>query len=231
MKKKQALIPKQKEFAVSPFAKLKGVQAMAAVEPDKPPAAPAPKLRDNKDDMELFMLAMADVARLGGAPLPKQEKLKTPVRQIVRRIEASEQQLFLEALDTLKLDKVFRDDLPETPVTPASTSRRARQLRRGSIRIDYELDLHGLTKEEALEALALFIGGAYRRGQQAVLVITGKGNHSADEPVLKKAVSEWLCHAGKAMVVEILPAPRQLGGEGAVVVFFRTEGTAGSGAG
>jgi DNA-nicking Smr family endonuclease len=227
MKKKSTGVPKPKEFAVTPFALLKGVQAMAPAEPEKPAKVPAAKLRDDRDDMELFMLAMSDVARLGGGKTSHQEKQKAPVRQIVRRIDESEQQLFFEALETLKLDKVFRDEVPEAGA-PASTSRRARQLRRGAIRIDYELDLHGLTKDEALEALASFIGGAYRRRQQAVLVITGRGNHSPDEPVLKKAVGEWLRNAGKKMVVETLPAPRQLGGEGAVVVFIRSEEIPGS---
>jgi DNA-nicking Smr family endonuclease len=222
MKKKSAGIPKPKEFAATPFALLKGVQAVAAPAPEKPAAVPAARLRDDRDDMELFMRAMADVARMGGGRSPAQEKQKTPVRQIVRRIDESEQQLFLEALETLKLDKVFRDEITSDD-QPVSTSRRARQLRRGTIRVDYELDLHGLTREEALEALAHFIGGAYRRKQQAVLVITGRGNHSPDEPVLKKAVGDWLRTDGKKMVTETLPAPRQLGGEGAVVVFIRTE--------
>lgn len=224
MKKKSSVPPKQKEFAITPFAQLKGVQAVARSEPAKP--APVPKTRESRDDMDLFLLAMADVARMG-APTPKRgEREKTPVKPIVRRIDESEQRLFLETLDTLKMDKIFRDELPDTAVAAVSTSRRARQLRRGTIRVDYELDLHGLTKEEALEALASFVAGAYRRQQQAVLIITGRGNHSPDEPVLKNAVREWLATTGKGMVVETLPAPRQLGGDGAVVAFIRGEAAA-----
>lgn len=227
MKKKSVTPPKEKAFSANPFAQLKGVQAVAAPEPPKPVVAPVARLRDDRDDMELFMLAMTDVARLGGASLQQPGKEKSPARPIVRKIEAGEQQLFLEALGILKLDKVFRDELPQVPVQ-AGVSRRARQLRRGTIIIDYELDLHGLSKEEALDALALFIGGAYRRRQQAVLVITGRGNHSPHEPVLKKAVSEWLATKGKLMVVETLAAPRQLGGDGAVVVFLKESETSGS---
>ncbi len=220
MKKKKAVIPKPKEFAATPFSALKGISAAAVTPPVELKTAPVPKPRESRDDMELFMLAMADVSRMDGSQNLKPEKMKQPVRQIVRRIEESEQKLFLETLDTLKLDKVFRDE-PIEAEAPKSASRRARQLRRGSIRIDYELDLHGLTRGEALEALALFIGGAYRRRQQAVLVITGRGNHSPEEPVLKKAVAEWFGKEGKEMVVETLPAPKQLGGEGAVVAFIR----------
>jgi DNA-nicking Smr family endonuclease len=96
-----------------------------------------------------------------------------------------------------------------------------RQLKRGAIRIDYELDLHGLTREEALESLAAFVTGAFNRGQTAVLVITGKGNNSPGEPVLVGAVAGWLRDRGRGMVAEFAPAPRQMGGGGAFVVFLK----------
>jgi len=94
-------------------------------------------------------------------------------------------------------------------------------LRRGALRIDLELDLHGLTREEALASLERFVAGAYNRGQKAVLVITGKGNNSPEEPVLQGAVAGWLRDRGKGMVAEFSPAPRQMGGSGAFVVFLK----------
>ena len=84
-----------------------------------------------------------------------------------------------------------------------------------------ELDLHGLTRDEALESLGHFIDGAWRREMKAVLVITGKGNNSPGEPVLQAAVAGWLRDKGKKTVVEFAPAPRQMGGTGAFVVFLR----------
>jgi DNA-nicking Smr family endonuclease len=98
---------------------------------------------------------------------------------------------------------------------------RLRQLRRGGIRIDLQLDLHGLTKDEAIENLDRFVKGAYNRGQKGVLVITGKGNNSPGEPVLKLAVAGWLREGGKAMVSEFVAAPRDMGGTGAFVVFLK----------
>ena len=96
-----------------------------------------------------------------------------------------------------------------------------RELKRGAIRIGLELDLHGLTREEALTSLEQFIAGAYKRSQKAVLVITGKGNNSPAEPVLHGAVAGWLRDRGKGMVAEFAPAPRQLGGAGAFTVFLK----------
>jgi len=223
MKKKKASPPKPKEFANPAFALLKGLQAKpASPEPAKTQELPVKK-EMAADDMDLFLLAMSGVEKIGARQdKPIQEKSETPVKAVVRKIEEGEQQLFLEAINGLKLDVKFHDELPDEPLPakPGSASR-MKQLRRGTIRIDYELDLHGLSKDEALDGLNSFIKGAYRRGQQAVLVITGRGNHSPDEPVLKSAVDRWLREWGKEMVIEFFSAPRQMGGEGAVVVFLR----------
>jgi DNA-nicking Smr family endonuclease len=223
MKKKAAAPPKQKEFAINPFTALKGLQGVAA----EPAPAKAPPVKAEPkslpDDMALFFQAMSGVERLGGQQQKAQpEKPVFPGRAIVRKIEEDEQQLFLEAVSGMKLDVRFADDDADSDApSPPRSSSRLKQLRRGTIRIDYELDLHGLSKEESLDALAMFIGGAFRRQQQAVLVITGRGNHSPEEPVLKSAVETWLRETGKEMVAEILQAPRQLGGDGAIVVFLK----------
>ena len=133
-----------------------------------------------------------------------------------------EQRFFLQAVEALKMDVRFGEELPEeeSSTRPAPVNR-LRQLRRGGIRIDLQLDLHGLTREEAVENLDRFVTGAFNRGQKGVLVITGKGNNSPGEPVLKSAVSGWLKEHGKTMVSEFAPAPREMGGSGALVVFLK----------
>lgn len=223
MKKSKATLPKPKEFSNTAFSALKGVQ-MKTPETAASIAQKLPvKKEQEADEMDLFLLAMSGVEKLGErSETPSKENAKIPVKAGVRKIEEKEQNLFLEAIRGLKLDVRFHEELPEEPQqTMTNSASRLKQLRRGTIRIDYELDLHGLTKDEALDALNSFVKGAYRRGQKAVLVITGRGNHSTEEPVLKSAVDKWLRSDGKEMVVEFLSAPRQMGGEGAVVVFLR----------
>ena len=124
-----------------------------------------------------------------------------------------------------KIGPAFRDEMPESDETgqQRSSSGRMRQLKRGTIRISAELDLHGFLKDEALARLEHFITSEYSRGRQAVLVITGKGINSPDGPVLQGAVADWLRTKGKAMVAEFHPAPRDRGGSGAAVVFLKTK--------
>jgi DNA-nicking Smr family endonuclease len=220
---------KEKVFTSTPFSALKGLP-VAEPPPVKTPAPqkvvepPRPDPRVARaDDLDLFQRAMADVRRFAepepgerpprrpGPPPPKPGEL----------LDEEERRLFLETVGRLKMDVTFADHLPESAGKPQASPGRMRQLKRGSIRIDFELDLHGLTRDEALPELSRFISGAHRRGQQAVLVITGKGNNSEGGPVLQGAVAGWLRDTGKAMVAEFSPAPRELGGDGALVVFLR----------
>jgi DNA-nicking Smr family endonuclease len=219
--KKEKKEQKPKEFHATPFKALKGVKVEADRPPAPVPAPVAPPPAPEPDDDLVFLRAMMDVERLGGKPATRPQAPRQAAPQ-PRRIDEEERRQFLEALDRLHLDMTFTEELPDDvePLRPLPVNR-MRQLRRGAIRIDFELDLHGLTRDEALESLAAFITGAYRRGQKGVLVITGKGNHSAEEPVLQGAVAGWLRQKGKEMVAEFAPAPRQMGGGGAFVVFLR----------
>ena len=171
--------------------------------------------------MELFLRAVGGVRRMHTTPAAT-GKGEKPVPRKKLDIKEEERRLFLEALGSLQLDVTFRDELPDEaePVRPLPVNR-VRELKRGAIRIDFQLDLHGLTRDEALQSLASFVTGAYNRGQKAVLVITGKGNRSPGEPVLQGAVTGWLREKGKGMVAEFAPAPRDMGGNGAFVVFLK----------
>jgi DNA-nicking Smr family endonuclease len=218
MKNKEKPKPKPKEFAASPFKGLKGV-ALELREPapaPPPPKKPQPSLQD-LDDEALFLSALGDVRPLHPASA-------APVRAKVQaakvRKDDDERRIFLQAVEALKMDVRFSDELPEQDLSKGPVNR-LRQLRRGGIRIDLQLDLHGLTRDEAIENLDRFVKGAYNRGQKGVLVITGKGNNSPGEPVLKLAVAGWLKESGKTMVSEFVAAPKEMGGTGAFVVFLK----------
>lgn len=93
------------------------------------------------------------------------------------------------------------------------------RLRRGQWSIQAELDLHGLRRDEARDALATFIHQARQRGQRCVRVVHGKGHGSPGrQPVLKDKVQRWL--AQSAAVIAFAQAARGEGGSGALVVLL-----------
>ncbi|CAG9179446.1 Smr/MutS family protein [Cupriavidus pampae] len=95
-----------------------------------------------------------------------------------------------------------------------------RKLRRGEWVPQDKIDLHGLRREEAREALAEFIRRSVRNGVRCVRVIHGKGNGSPDKlPVLKGKVRSWLVQ--KEEVIAFVQARETQGGAGAVMVLLR----------
>ncbi len=229
MKKDKSAKKAPGDFKTNPFKPLKGFTPKAASAAGKPAvkkrsATPAP-LPAAEDESALFLRAVAGARKLHRAEGPR--VVSTGQRPAERSDvgEAQEdRQLFLDALKNMRAPtrEVPQDRSDEeVPEYHASTSR-LRQLKRGTIRIQGELDLHGYYRETALAALEHFIADAYRGGQKAVLVITGKGINSPEGPILQGAVAEWLRGKGRGMVAEFAPAPRDRGGRGAFVVFLRS---------
>jgi DNA-nicking Smr family endonuclease len=174
------------------------------------------------DDAALFMRAVHG-ARVINPPYETQsDEINGRAAEKNQGGDRDEQQLFLRAIR--QIGATSRDELPKADGDERrrrSASSRIRQLKRGTIALSDELDLHGYVKKEALKRLEQFIAGAYSKGQQAVLVITGKGINSAVGPVLQGAVAAWLREEGRGLVAEVAPAPRDKGGSGAFVVFLK----------
>lgn len=229
-KPQQPTSKRQQSFKSTPFSALKGV-ALPVPPPREPQPAPpvAPPAQTAGTDNDLFLQAMDGVRRLDdtpqatarpGAAPPAQ---KRPASAAPRRMEVdpADAEAFSRAIGQLHLDVTFSDRFPEEDELKPLGANRLRQLKRGIIRVERQLDLHGLTRDEALEAIPRFLRNARVHGEKAVLVITGKGNNSPGEPVLQQAVAAWLRDAGREFVLEFAPAPREMGGSGAFVVFLR----------
>ena len=112
---------------------------------------------------------------------------------------------------------------------PAMDRKTFTRMKRGKLRIDARLDLHGMTLAEAHPRLTGFVLDAHARGQRLVLVITGKGTSlRADRPfperrgILKRQVPHWL--RGPALghaVLQVVEAHPAHGGAGAYYVYLR----------
>ncbi len=98
-----------------------------------------------------------------------------------------------------------------------------RKLRTGTWSIQREIDLHGLRREEAREALSAFVRDAHRLGIRCVRVVHGKGLGSPGKtPVLKGKVQSWLVQ--KNEVLAFVQARAAEGGAGALVVLLKPVG-------
>ena len=93
------------------------------------------------------------------------------------------------------------------------------RLRKGQWAIQDQLDLHGMRRDEAREALVAFVRGADQRGLRCLRIVHGKGHGSPGrEPVLKSKVHRWL--AQRHEVIAFAQAAGPQGGAGAVIVLL-----------
>ncbi|MDP6565052.1 MAG: Smr/MutS family protein [Alphaproteobacteria bacterium] len=125
---------------------------------------------------------------------------------------------------------------PPPPPPAASLAgldrRSAERLRRGQMKIEARLDLHGHTQADAHRALHAFVDGSHRAGRRCLLVITGKGGPRESEDasfmpdrqsgVLRRNLPRWLAEpAVRHMVLGLQPAQPKHGGEGAYYLLLR----------
>ena len=119
---------------------------------------------------------------------------------------------------------VPKKQMPELgPGQAAGLDRRsAMRLRRGQMRPEARLDLHGHTQAEAHAALVNFVLGSKGAERRCVLVITGKGSARGSDGVLRRMVPRWINQPElRAHVLAIEPAQPRDGGDGAFYLLLR----------
>ena len=107
----------------------------------------------------------------------------------------------------------------EAEATPEAETPAMRRKRLRAMKPDAIIDLHGLVREDAWSRLEAFFADACRRGLEKVLIIHGKGTHSAEDPVLGPMVKLFLeqnRHAGESG-----HSGRESGGTGSTWVILK----------
>ena len=170
---------------------------------------PRPVLKP--DDEALFLAAMKDVQREGGVVKidtiePLASGNSSPTQTAASRGTPS-----LENLSPLVMGRSGDVD-----------GRTLDKLRRGKLRPQARLDLHGLTQEEAHRALVTFMADAQSAGTRCVLVVTGRGRLSEGGGVLLNETPNWLnSPAIRSRVLAFTTAQPRDGGSGALYVLLR----------
>ncbi|MCG8427866.1 MAG: Smr/MutS family protein [Chromatiales bacterium] len=124
-----------------------------------------------------------------------------------------------EELDDDFVDMTIETSDELTFMRPGVQNRLFQDLRRGYIRPDDMLDLHGLRVAEARPILAKFLAEARRHKLRVIHIIHGKGYGSeGQQPILKQKINQWLRQRDE--VLAFCSAPRFDGGTGAVYVLL-----------
>lgn len=172
-----------------------------------------------EQERRIFELSVGPVTRLAAQQARVLHERQRPAPEPLQR-EADERQVLLQALsDDFDVDTLLETDESLSFRRPEISQEVVRKLRRGHWSLQAQLDLHGLRRDQAREALGHFIQESARRGLRCVRVVHGKGNGSPGrEPVLKARVRRWLVQ--KNQVLAFVQARASDGGSGALMVLL-----------
>ncbi|MGR3604971.1 Smr/MutS family protein [Sulfitobacter sp.] len=186
--------------------------------------------RLNKDDLSLWQKVTERTEKLDvnqlfrpeiDAPAPSLPKIRKTTSVVLGKPTPKPRSNAHDLMPSLP------DQIRKSPVQ--MDSKAFGRLKRGKIRPEGRIDLHGMTLDRAHPALTKFILGSHAKGRRLVLVITGKGK-MRDEGgpipvrpgVLRHQVPQWLSMPPlSAAVLQVSQAHISHGGGGAYYVYLR----------
>lgn len=189
----------------------------------------------------------------------KQRRLDADDLELWRRVTDNTEKLDLKSLFTPEIDapvpsppalrrakavvlgkpvgkpkRIQHDLLPSLPdqiqAQPVQMDQKAfGKLKRGKLKPEGRIDLHGMTLDRAHPALSHFVLSSHRAGKRLILVITGKGKQRDEggpiptrHGVLRHQVPQWLSMAPlSSAVLQVSQAHVSHGGGGAYYVYLR----------
>lgn len=191
--------------------------------------------RPRQDELDLWRKVAENTQRIqserkaGQAPL---SNLKTPSIAPAVRPQIEPFALGGRAGATAPTHDVLPRVREQVAADPVSMDQKTfGRLKRGKLKPEGKLDLHGMTLDQAHPALTRFILSAHSSGKRLVLIVTGKGKHRDDGGpiptrmgVLRHNVPAWLGQAPLAQaVLQVTEAHLRHGGGGAYYVYLRRQ--------
>lgn len=169
------------------------------------------------EDKELFRQVVKDVK-----PLSKNsERIETtqPLPNTIKRAASNPKPTTKSYhLSNYYTEPVYSDSLVSYSRTGIPL-KRFKELRKGEIRWQARIDLHGLYAELAQDTLCKFIDEQIQLGHRCILIIHGKGGQQGEPPVLKNLVNHWLRQLSQVLAFHSA-LPRD-GGTGALYVLLK----------
>ena len=144
--------------------------------------------------------------RKPGMPLSEEEEIQAVLRESLS--------------DLFDVEGLLDEDPSLSYAQPGVGPDVVKKLRKRHWPVQDELDLHGMNRDGAREALTDFLHRANRRGVRCVRIVHGIGYGSPQgQPVLRGIVHSWLVQ--KNEVVAFCVAGKKDGGLGALIVLLR----------
>lgn len=170
----------------------------------------------SETDRDLFRQSIGDVHRISSDNILWQREQKPKPFPKFNAHNAFDENF---EFDELAFDPLGIDDALSYSA-PGIQKNVLKKLRKGYYGLDAELDLHGLTRQEAKRQFLRFLHDCVENGYRCVHIVHGKGIRSADNlSVLKNNLNSWL-RQHRDVQAFCSSQPKQ-GGTGAVWVLLQ----------
>lgn len=214
----------------NPFASMgktlkKELEAKEAEAKRPPPPPPKPKAPAEAPEEVLFADAMRGIRPIRGDQRGRAQNPEPPKAEDLP-VYDEDAEAFAELVSLVEGDGTFDISDSDEFIEGAANGvdrRILQRLRRGDYAVQAHVDLHGLTREPARDAVEQFITKSRTNGHRCVLIVHGRGLNSKDKiPVLKGLLQSWLQRGriGKSVLAFATARPHD-GGAGAVYVLLR----------
>ncbi len=172
-------------------------------------------MADKQQDDKLFAEAMGKVRRICPVNKVTPERVKPKPSSAI-----SAQRAQPLTLSKTIMSEPRQSEEPWVLRADGISRDRLRNLASGRPPVEQTRDLHGTTRNQALELLEEWFGHALASQLRVLCIIHGRGLHSEGKAVLKEAVYQWL-QSGPFMhsVLAVIPQPGS--GGGACLVLLR----------
>ena len=179
------------------------------------------RVRANTERMERSNLEVERFDPDVSLPAPASRNLRKAKSVILGKPAGSSR------LPAHNLEPAIHDHIRQAPVQMDQKS--FGKLKRGKLRPEGKIDLHGMTVDRAHPVLTGFVMNAHAQGKRLILVVTGKGKERDEGGpipvrlgVLRHQVPQWLqMQPMKSVVLQIAQAHVSHGGGGAYYVYLR----------
>jgi len=190
--------------------------------PDQKAGAGQPgQAAETADDVD-FLEAMSGVRPRAESDRLAPERRRPSARP--RSAEADEQAVLAEMMEDSLVPEDIESGDTLTYRAPGLQDAVWRRLRRGGYHIGAVLDLHGMNRNTAREAVGAFLAHCQDRDVRALRIIHGKGRGSPNSgPVIKALLDGWLRR--RKDVLAFCSARPHDGGTGALYVLLRASQT------
>ncbi len=181
--------------------------------------SPSPVPADERQEgMDEFAIAMKGVAPLSGKG--REVSPEIPLSPLPQSHEANPMQDFMEG--RLEFALAFTNEYVEGHVIGLDLMT-VGKLQAGQFSPEAHLDLHGMTAQQAFDALVGFFRAAYFKGHRTVLVVPGRGKNSPHGfSILREKVQDWFTQEPfRRVILAFCTAKPSDGGAGALYVLLR----------